>query len=105
MHPRSESEVTPCRSPGTLFTIARTLILLSIATVVLAGCGTSREALTAKAVGCATRHVNLVPSQYDRKGMETSWCATCKGKLYQCVTNADRTRSSCKESKEGDGCI
>jgi hypothetical protein len=84
---------------------AKNILVVALGATLLGGCaGKSREALTGKAVGCSTRNVTVVPSEYDRKGMETSWCATCKEKRYQCVTNADRTRTVCKESTEGDGC-
>ena len=83
---------------------SRHLFACAIVAALLVGCGTSREALTGKAVGCSTRSVDLLPSEYDRKGMETSWCAKCKDKRYQCATNAQRTRTICKESVEGDDC-
>ncbi|MCW5620940.1 MAG: hypothetical protein KIS79_07545 [Burkholderiales bacterium] len=69
----------------------------------LAGCA-SQERLTAKAVGCGTREVSVIPSAFSHKGMETAWCATCRGKVYRCATNAQRSRVDCQPSREGDGC-
>jgi hypothetical protein len=80
------------------------LVCAVVATLVVGCAGKSKEALTGRAVGCSTRSVDLLPSEYDRKGMETSWCAKCKDKRYQCVTNAERTRTVCKASVDGDGC-
>ena len=74
------------------------------ATCLLAACMTSKERLTAKAVGCSTGDVEIVQSDFSRRGVETAWCATCKDKLYRCATNPDRSRVSCLESREGDGC-
>ncbi len=85
--------------------VLRMTVLVLAAVILVTGCGTSKEALTGKAVGCPTRDVNILPSEYARKGMDTSWCAACKNKRYQCVTNADRTRTSCKETNDGDGCL
>jgi len=69
-----------------------------------AGC-TSQASLTAKATGCSPGGVDIVPSVFQRSGPETAWCATCAGKRYQCVTNAERSRVVCSPSKEGDGCL
>lgn len=69
----------------------------------LAGCA-SQERLTAKAVNCGTREVSVIPSVFSRKGTETAWCATCRGKVYRCATNAQRSRVDCQLSREGDGC-
>ena len=61
--------------------------------------------LTAEATGCSKRDVTVVSSEFKRKGFETAWCAQCKDKRYQCVTNADRTRVECFEAKEGGPCL
>lgn len=81
--------------------LARLLPILLF--LLLAAC-TTPQRLTAKATDCATRDVSIVPSLYSRKGMETAWCASCKDRLYRCVTNIERTRTTCVESHEGDGC-
>jgi hypothetical protein len=70
----------------------------------LCGC-TSPDRLTADALHCSTRDVEIVPSGFQRRGMETAWCATCKGKLYVCATNAQRSHTVCREAQEGDGCF
>ena len=69
-----------------------------------AGCA-SQSNLTAKAIGCKSGDVDIVPSVFKQRGTETAWCATCAGKRYQCATNAERTRTVCVPSKEGDGCL
>jgi hypothetical protein len=73
-------------------------------TCLLAACMTSKERLTAKAVGCSSREVEVLQSDFSRRGVETAWCATCNDKLYRCATNPERSRVSCLESREGDGC-
>jgi len=71
--------------------------------ITLAACA-SQDRLTAEATGCSKRKVTIVPSAFKREGMETAWCARCGTKLYQCATNADRTRAQCIEAKEGGPC-
>lgn len=78
--------------------------LAAAAACLLAGCQT-QDRLTADATGCAVKDVNVVPSVFQQRGSETAWCATCKGKRYQCATNAGRSRTECRESREGDGCL
>jgi hypothetical protein len=81
---------------------------LSIATLagalLAAGCA-GKSSLTAAATGCKSGDVDIVPSVFQQQGRETAWCATCGGKRYQCATNAERTRTVCMPSKEGDGCL
>jgi hypothetical protein len=60
-------------------------------------CG-SQERLTSKATPCATKEVKIVGSEFARQGVTTAWCAECKGKLYQCATNVDRTKVECRPS-------
>ena len=83
-------------------------ILLSsvlLASALLASGCVSQSNLTTKAVGCKGSDVDIVPSVFKERGTETAWCATCAGKRYQCATNAERTRTVCVPSKEGDGCL
>lgn len=68
-----------------------------------AGCA-SQEKMTAEALQCGTREVTIISSRFSRMGSETAWCATCRGKVYRCVTNAQRSRTECAPSREGDGC-
>ena len=74
------------------------------AALLAAGCA-SQSNLTAKAIGCKSGDVDIVSSVFKQRGTETAWCATCAGKRYQCATNAERTRTVCVPSKEGDGCL
>ena len=78
--------------------------LLLAGVIVAAGCA-SQSRLTAKGTGCAIGDVDIVPSVFQQRGTETAWCATCRGKRYQCATNAERSRVMCSESREGDGCL
>ena len=80
----------------------RSLLLASL--LLAAGCA-SQSNLTAKAIGCSIGEVDVVPSVFKQRGTQTAWCATCKGKRYQCATNAERSRTVCAPSKEGDGCL
>ena len=70
----------------------------------LAACAT-KDRLTADAIKCPVSDVQIVLSVYSQRGTETAWCATCKGKRYQCATNAERSRTVCQASREGDGCL
>jgi len=73
-------------------------ILFLVAVVcVLPGCKT-QSAMTAGATGCGTTSVDIVKSRYSREGSTTVWCAKCKNKLYQCVSNPDHSRVECKEA-------
>ena len=79
-------------------------MFMLVCACLLASCATQAR-MTAKATNCGTRQVDIVKSQFQRQGTQTAWCATCKGKLYVCATNAERSRVVCTESKEGDGCL
>jgi hypothetical protein len=79
-------------------------LLLLVCAVGAVGCATP-ERLTAKAIDCGTRELEIVPSVYQQRGTKTAWCAVCKDKRYHCVTNAERSRVQCRESREGDGCL
>ena len=84
--------------------IGRAAVCMSLAVVCLSiGC-TSQERLTSKATPCRTKEVNIRSSDFSRKGSLTAWCAECKGKLYQCATNGERTRVECHESTPNDVC-
>ena len=78
--------------------------LLLVSLLLTAGCA-SQASMTAKALDCPSREVDIVPSVFTQRGTETAWCATCAGKRYQCATNAERSRTRCTLSKEGDGCL
>jgi len=71
--------------------------------LMFSGCA-SQEKMTAESVQCGTREVTIIPSRFSRMGSETAWCASCRGKVYRCATNAQRTRVECSPSREGDGC-
>jgi hypothetical protein len=81
----------------------RAAYLAVLVPIALGACATP-ERLTAQATGCAGRDLDIVPSDFTRQGVETAWCARCKDKLYQCVTNVARDRVQCFEAKEGGPC-
>ena len=80
----------------------RVLLLLAVSLAV-AGCNTPAR-LTASATPCGTSEVKIQSSEFSRNGSTTAWCAECKGKLYQCVTNPDRTRVQCHVARADDIC-
>jgi len=71
-------------------------VCLLLAAGWLAACS-SQERLTAEATPCSSREVNIVTSEFARRGSTTAWCAECKGKTYQCASNADHTKVQCRE--------
>ena len=77
---------------------------LLLASALLACACTSQERLTSKQTPCGTREVKIVSSDFSRRGVTTAWCAECKGKLYVCATNADRTKVECHPSTAEDVC-
>jgi hypothetical protein len=70
----------------------------------LLGACQSMEIRTGKAVGCSAREVEVVKGKYTDAGATTVWCARCKGKLYHCVSNPDKSRVQCLESTARDAC-
>ena len=82
--------------------VRRSAFLLAI--VALTAACTSQERLTAKATSCSTKEVTIQQSAFSRNGSTTAWCAECKGKLYQCATNTERTRVECHVARENDIC-
>ena len=41
---------------------------------------------------------------FARRGVTTAWCAECRGEVYQCASNAERTRVECRPSTPEDMC-
>ena len=81
----------------------RCCAFIVIAVLFAVGC-TSPERLTSKATPCETKEVAIQPSEFSRNGSTTAWCAECKGKLYQCATDVERTRVQCHIAREDDIC-
>lgn len=79
------------------------LLLVMLAALALAGCAT-QEALTAKATDCSRLDLTILPSKYRAQGSTTTWCAQCRGEVYRCIGNADRTRVECRPIPMGDAC-
>jgi hypothetical protein len=82
--------------------LAATALALALAT--LLGACSSQEALTANAIDCSRREVDVLKSRYKDQGITTTWCAACRGERYRCVSNADRSRAECRAAQPGDGC-
>jgi hypothetical protein len=80
------------------YVLAEFLVLLT-----MAAC-TSPERLSSKATPCPTKEIRIQASEFSRQGSTTAWCAECQGKLYQCVTNSERTRVQCHVAGEYDVC-
>lgn len=70
---------------------------------ILSGCK-SPTALTARATGCGVTEVDIVESAYAREGTTSAWCAMCKGKLFQCVSNPARDRVECRPAARPGPC-
>lgn len=69
----------------------------------LCGCKT-QSGLTADATGCGRTEVDILKSRYSREGKTTAWCAKCKGRIYHCVSNPERSRVACKEGNPENAC-
>jgi hypothetical protein len=78
-------------APAPAATVALVMLL---APVLSAGC-TNQQRLSSDATPCSTKEVRIVPSVFSRNGTTTAWCAECKGKIYQCASTADRSRTQC----------
>jgi hypothetical protein len=80
--------------------VSAALVMLVLA----AGCA-SKERLTAKATECRVTEVDILNSEFKRSGSTTAWCAKCRGKIYQCATNANRDQARCIPAQEGSACF
>jgi len=81
----------------------KSLFIAAVLACAAAGCKT-QTALTADATGCRVTEVDVLKSRYSRQGSTSVWCATCKGKTYHCVSNADRNRVECQPAVSEDVC-
>jgi hypothetical protein len=84
-------------------TRGHSVLLLLLVPMVAAACS-SPERLTSKATPCRTGEVSIVTSDFARRGVTTAWCAECKGKLYLCVTDTERSKVECRPSTPDDAC-
>lgn len=82
--------------------LKRLLLVIALAGVV-AGCKT-QIGLTAGATGCGVTDLDVIDSRYSREGITTAWCAKCKEKIYQCVSNPERSRVQCRPANSSDPC-
>ena len=83
--------------------ITARLPVLVLLVAMTGGC-TGPERLTASVTPCTSKEVTVEPSEFSRNGSTTSWCATCKNKLYQCTASADRTKVACHVAGPDDIC-
>jgi hypothetical protein len=81
----------------------QTLILVVFLACGVAACK-SQESLTAKQVGCSTRDVTIIPSEYSRAGSLTRWCAMCGNDTFVCVSNPQRDPVVCRKVEVGPPC-
>ena len=91
-------------APRILASLRPAAVCAVLAAALLSGGCATQEKMTAEAVQCGTRDLKIIPSRFSRMGSQTAWCASCGGKVYRCATNAQRTRTECAPSREGDGC-
>ena len=59
----------------------RCVICLFSVILLLSGCS-SKEMMTRSALGCSIRDLEIIPSEFERQGSRTNWCAKCEGKLF-----------------------
>ncbi|MGQ0580239.1 MAG: hypothetical protein ACT4PQ_15185 [Betaproteobacteria bacterium] len=78
-------------------------VLLVIALAGVAGCKT-QAGLTAEATGCGVTELDVIDSRYSREGTTTAWCAKCRGLIYHCVSNPERSRVQCRPANSADSC-
>ena len=78
----------------------RCVIYLFGLTSLLSGCS-SKEMMTRSALGCSIRDLEIIPSEFERQGSRTNWCAKCEGKTFWCTTNAARSRLTCRKVGAG----
>ena len=83
--------------------MTKPLVLALALAAFLCGCQT-QSTLTADATGCNRTGIDILKSRYSREGTTTAWCARCKGKVYHCVSNPERSRVECKEGNPGNVC-
>lgn len=74
----------------------RCVICLFSVILLLSGCS-SKEMMTRSALGCSIRDLEIIPSEFERQGSRTNWCAKCEGKTFWCTTNAARSKLTCRE--------
>ncbi len=81
----------------------KVLLPALLVAVLLCGCKT-QSALTADATNCGRTQVDIIKSRYSRDGTTTAWCAKCKGRIYHCVSNPERSRVECREGNPENVC-
>lgn len=77
--------------------------MVAASLVLGSGCS-SPERLTSKATNCTIGEIQIVNSDFSRRGVSTAWCAECKGKLYLCATDVERNKAQCRLSTPEDAC-
>ena len=78
-------------------------LIVSVIVLIVAGCK-SQPQITGKEIGCNTRDVEIIDSEFKRMGSLTTWCASCEDRIYQCITNPGRDRIECRRVEVGPPC-
>jgi hypothetical protein len=81
----------------------KALLPVVLVAILSFGCKT-QSALTADATNCGRTEVDIIKSRYSRDGTTTAWCAKCKGRIYHCVSNPERSRVECREGNPENVC-
>ncbi|MFL2666668.1 MAG: hypothetical protein ACJ0GF_00035 [Burkholderiales bacterium] len=95
MHTLSDEQQT-----GALVHSIRLIICVFVSILLISSCGT-KEMMTKSALGCPMRDLEIIPSDFERAGSRTNWCAKCEGKTFWCTTNAARSKLTCREVVAG----
>ena len=64
----------------------RCVICLFAVNLLLSGCS-SKEMMTQSALGCSIRDLEIIPSEFERQGSRTNWCANVRENFlvyYEC---------------------
>ena len=66
------------------------------------------SSLMGKEIGCSTRGVEIIDSEFSRSGSGTTWCVRCTDKefseTYICASNPEHDRVQCREVPLGPPC-
>ena len=81
----------------------RTFFIVSVIVLSVTGCK-SQSQITGNEIGCNTRDVEIIDSEFKRQGSLTTWCARCEDRIYQCISNPGRDRIECRRVGLGPPC-
>ena len=85
----------------------RVVSVLFLALCVVSACKTP-SSMMGKEIGCSTGGVEILDSEFSRKGSATTWCVRCTDRnfseTYICASNPERDRMQCREVPIGPPC-